>query len=51
VKLIAYYDNEWAYASRLLELCVFVNEQDQLHPDAPLMLPPVKKCPIMAPQV
>ena len=50
VKLIAYYDNEWAYASRLLDLCVFVNEQDQLHPDAPLMLPPVNKCPIMAPQ-
>ena len=28
VKIVAYYDNEWAYAARLLELCVLVENID-----------------------
>merc|ERR1719393_368760 len=29
VKLVSWYDNEWGYSNRLVELCAFMSKQDQ----------------------
>merc|ERR1712060_126083 len=28
VKLVSWYDNEWGYSNRLVELCIYMNKQD-----------------------
>jgi len=49
VKVIAYYDNEWAYAARLLELCLFVDSVDKdFNKRNVSLLLPGQPCPMMS---
>jgi len=47
IKVVAFYDNEFAYAARLLDLCLFVEAADK-EGQKPLLLAPAKACPMMS---